>query len=106
MKAQQNTINTVQISKVIGTVIAAIHLLSFITGAQAASNYQHNALFNPSQFQLQAEDNGRVMLYDRLDNETVELAMTEQFDRIESMMFVRTRYIQEDGSVGESDDCD
>ncbi len=47
------------------------------------------------------------MIYDSLDNETVELAMNEQFDRIENMMFVRTQYIQEDGEYEVEDDgCD
>ena len=46
------------------------------------------------------------MIYDQLDNETVELAMNTQFDRIDSMMFVRTQYVQEDGSIEEADDCD
>ena len=33
--------------------------------------------------------------------------MDEQFDRIENMMFVRTRYIQPDGEIEvEEDGCD
>lgn len=32
------------------------------------------------------------MIYDGLESETVEQAMSSQFDRIEQMIFVRTRY--------------
>ena len=46
------------------------------------------------------------MIYDQMENETVELALNQQFDRIENMMFVRTRYVQEDGSIDQEDDCD
>ena len=91
--------------KTIITTIAAAALMTTINPVNAG-NFQHNALFNPGQLQLQAEAGGRVMIYDRLDNETVELALNDQFDRIENMMFVRTRHVQASGIVEEDEDCD
>ena len=91
--------------KTIITTIAAAALMTTINPVNAG-NFQHDALFNPGQLQLQAEAGGRVMIYDRLDNETVELALNDQFDRIENMMFVRTRHVQPSGIVEEDEDCD
>ncbi len=71
-----------------------------------AGDFQRNALFNPSQFQLQAETNGRVMIYDQMENTIVEAALDQQFNRIEHMMFVRTRHVNPDGSVKQDEDCD
>ncbi len=45
------------------------------------------------------------MIYDGLKEKTVHLAMNQQFDRIENMMFVNTRYINQDGEEA-ADDCD
>lgn len=78
-----------------------------LSAGYAADDYQTNLLLNPSPGILLAEANGRVMIYDGLKNETVEQAMSEQFNRIENMMFVRTQYLQEDGDYEvEEDDCD
>ena len=42
-----------------------------------------------------------------LDSETVNRAMDEQFDRIDNMMFVRTRYVEASGDHYIDDDgCD
>ena len=80
---------------------------AFLTSSvYAADDYQANVLFNPSQSILKAEARGRIMIYDGLKSETIELAMNQQFDRIENMMFVRTQYEQEDGEYEVEDDCD
>ena len=46
------------------------------------------------------------MIYDGLKNSTVEKAMDDQFNRISSMMFVRTEYEQENGELIADEDCD
>ena len=75
--------------------------------AQAEDPYQYKVLFTPSENILRAEALGRIMIYDGLTNEEVERAMTEQYDRIENMMFVRTRQPDpEGGYVVEDDGCD
>ncbi len=88
---------------------AIICLLALLaTGlAGAADRYQYRVLFNPGSEILQAEQRGRIMIYDGLENELVERALNEQFGRIENMMFVRTRLEQPDGSFEvENDGCD
>ncbi len=70
-----------------------------------ADTYQERMLFTPSKSNLQAEARGFIMIYDGLKNETIELAMNEQFNRIENMMFVRTKYVQENGETEADDDC-
>lgn len=75
--------------------------------ATAADQYQYKVLFNPSEAVLLAEAEGSIMIYDSIENEIVERAMTQQFGRIENMMFVRTRYVSEDGTIEvEEDGCD
>lgn len=93
--------------KSLNSIIATIVTVSMLTTVHASNNddYQHNVLLNPSTFQLKAEANGRIMIYDQMDNETVELALNTQFARIDNMMFIRTQHVQEDGSIEEDDDC-
>lgn len=83
-------------------------LLAFLSSpVYAADDYQQKVLFSPSSSMLQAEAKGRVMIYDRLKSETIEQAMTQQFDRIENMMFVNTLYKRENGNHEvEEEDCD
>ena len=81
-------------------------LLAFNPTLLFAGDYQQNMLFTPSKHILEAEARGHVMIYDGLKNETVEKAMDHQFSRIDSMMFIRTKYQQADGEVIADDDCD
>jgi hypothetical protein len=67
--------------------------------------FQRNALFEPSEAQLSAETKGRVMIYDGLEEDVVEQALDEKFDRIEHMMFINIRREQPDRVVLADDDC-
>ena len=87
--------------------LIVIVLLVASSSVHAIDDYQLKVLFTPSNSDLQAEVNGRVMIYDSLKNKTVEKAMNEQFERIDKMMFVRTQYEQENGDYEtEEDGCD
>ncbi len=78
--------------------------------------WQMNALFHPSPWQLEAERNGRVIIYHRLANAEVSRAMDTQFNRIQSMMFTSTVVTDDSGmplrdkdtgeEVVEDDGCD
>jgi hypothetical protein len=72
----------------------------------AASRYSQNMLLNPSESVRRAEARGRVTIYDGVDDSVVERALDTQFERIDNMMFIRTRHPAQDGSVEEDDGCD
>jgi hypothetical protein len=84
--------------------------------ALAVERWQSNLLFNPTSRQLELESKGRVNIYDGLKDTEVAHALDSQFDRIQSMMFVRTVVTGNDGeplidpetgnTVLEDDDCD
>ena len=106
MKTQTNdlvvSLNIVKFSQKL--IISS--LLVFSATSVSAGDYQQNMLFSPSEHILMAEARGRVMIYDGLNNKTVEQAMDQQFNRIDSMMFVRTQYEQTDGELIADEDCD
>jgi hypothetical protein len=91
-----------------GLLLAAV-LTSLTIAAGADDSFQQNVLFKPSQSELTAEARGRVMIYDGLDNKVVERALDTQFERIEHMMFTRTRQTQADDDgeevIVEDDGC-
>jgi hypothetical protein len=79
-----------------------------VRAADTNESFQYNALFNPTSAQLRVEERGRVMIYDGLDNAVVERALDEQFDRIENMMFIRTRHSSsndDDEDTADDDGC-
>ncbi len=86
-----------------GLLLGAL-LVSVPLAAGAEDSFQMAALFDPGESMLQAEARGRVMIYDGMDEEVVERALDEQFDRIEHMMFTRTRHTGSDGEVIIEDD--
>ncbi len=73
----------------------------------ALNEFQSQQLFKPSVSQLLAEEKGKVMIYDRVDENTIDSVMTNQFDRIDNMMFVRIQFINESGETEVFEDgCD
>lgn len=67
--------------------------------SQAADSWQEKMLFSPTSSQIELEKRGRVMIYDGLRDTQVARAMDNQFDRIESMMFVRTIVTDSEGKI-------
>ena len=99
-KAFKNHLSAVSKLIISGLLVAS-------SSVYAEDSYQLKVLFTPSESILVAEAQGRVMIYDGLKSETVDLAMNEQFERIENMMFVRTLNVQEEGGYEPEDDgCD
>jgi hypothetical protein len=52
--------------------------------------WQMSRLYHPTQADRHSERKGKVMIYSGLKDKEVEMAMDENFDRIENMMFTRT----------------
>lgn len=76
---------------------------AMVLGAQAwaegagQESWQLQVLWEPTQGQLDRESRGAVMIYDGLTDKQVDQAMEVQFDRIDSMMFIRTVETDEEG---------
>jgi len=69
----------------------------------AVYEWQKQRLIKPNFFQRQKElKRQEVFIYEGMTTEDVEEAMEDHFDRVEHMMFVKTR--DEDGE--EDDDCE
>jgi len=110
MKTQTNT-NNFQASQIKefyrGLVaVAALGIVLAQNANAGGSDYYRDALLDPSEAVLLAERRGRVTIFDGLDEQVVDQALDQQFDRIGRMMFVRTRHVWLDGSVESDDDCD
>ena len=57
----------------------------------AVSDWQARRLLAPTERELRQEQLGQVFIYDGLDQPTVERGLDNAFERIEHMMFIRTR---------------
>jgi len=70
--------------------------------------WQLGLLLNPGVHQLDLERKGRVVIYDGLRSADIDRALEQQFDRIDSMMFIGTVVTDpETGEVMVEDDgCD
>ena len=77
-----------------------------VFAAQPTADWELEQLHNPSSALLAHEDRGRITIYDGVTVTEVNKAMDDQFDRIDSMMFVRTLHPVADGAYYADDDCD
>ena len=100
------------------TIKEAFALLSLFSGivanlvfqdslaAEVENSWELDQLHAPSPSLRERERAGRITIYDGVLITEVDKAMDQQFDRIESMMFIRTKWSVEDGSYYEDSDCD
>ena len=99
-------------------VSSLITALITATGAGAGSDdrsWQLKRLFSPTSRDLAREAAGHVFIFDGLRDTDVKQAMQSEFERIGSMMFVRTVVTDDEGkpvrdgktgqTVTEDDDC-
>ena len=80
-------------------ILAMSSVFSHAIPADDASkqSWQLSLLFNPGEHQYEMERRGRVFIYDGLRDSDIKRAFNEQYDRIESMMFVNTVVTDDDG---------
>lgn len=73
--------------------IAALLVITAVSAAQAADvrDIELRRLFEPTPSERATEQQGRIYIYDGLNRDDISRAMTEEFDRVESMMFIRVR---------------
>lgn len=74
--------------------------------AAGADDYDLTNLRAPSADLLQREQQMSVTIFDGIEVTEVDRALDSQFERIDSMMFVRIRHPQPDGDYDVDDDCD
>ena len=86
------------------TIALGVPINQVLAADDISDNYDQNVLFNPSEAVLLAEARGRVTIYDGLEHRVVDQALDTQFQRIDNMMFVRTRETLPDGSEETDDD--
>ena len=97
-------ITTAHSEKTVLNLLVCVALVSGWGEALALDKWQQRLLYNPPESQLKAEESGRVMIYDGLKDTEVVAVMDSQFDRIESMMFVRTVITGEQGQASRDAD--
>ena len=78
-----------------------------IPTAFAASGYSQideRLLFKPDPLQIKKETEGKVIIYDRVRESTINKALDKNFDRIEHMMFINTLIEKDNGELEEEYD--
>ena len=66
---------------------------------QNSETWQERRLFHPTPSEQKRDKDGGVMIYEGMRDLDIKLAMNANFDRIESMMFVRTKITDKAGEV-------
>lgn len=56
-------------------------------------------LFSPTPAERAAEAGGKIYIYDSLRDMDVDKAMSQEFERIENLMFIRTKKTDQKGKV-------
>ena len=67
--------------------------------AEDVRDIELRRLFDPTEAELASETDGRIYIYDGLTDVDVQRALNEEFDRVENMMFIRTKKTDATGAV-------
>lgn len=88
--------------------LSLLALLLIAAGPLAAADglrdIELRRLFEPTPAELRAEQAGRIYIYDGLRDTDIERAMEEEFDRLDSMMFIRVKITDQKGEVKKDPD--
>jgi hypothetical protein len=86
--------------------LAGTLLLALATGALAEDvrDIELRRLFEPTDAEQAAEAKGRIHIYDGLRDTDVQRALDEEFERVDNMMFIRTRKTDASGEVKRDDE--
>lgn len=90
-------------------ILLPITLLFQLSPALQAeeADWQLRRLMQPTPQERQRDVEGRIFIYDGLHEKDIHRALDTEFERVESMMFVRTRVDVANGSTEvEEDGCD
>lgn len=86
--------------------LVAITTITILTESCLADDWQLRRLNNPSPTEITIEQNGKIFIYDALEEPLVDKALDDNFSRIENMMFIRTKYLVSDMEDLPDDGCD
>ncbi len=83
--------------------------------SSAVEQMQQRRLFEPTEAELRQEADGSIYIYDGLKDKSVQRALDTEFERVGSMMFIRTIATDDrgvpmrdpyTGELHQDDDCD
>ncbi len=90
-------------------ILISICLYGFINSSVIAetvySQIDESLLFEPAPLQLKQEAAGKVIIYDRVREQTIDKVLDKNFDRIEHMMFINPVKEKDIGELEADDDC-
>ena len=86
-------------------ILVALVFSSTVVLGSPGHQWQLQRLLYPDD-RLLASERDRVFIYDGLYSYQVDDAMDNQFDRIDNMMFLRVKVIQDGVETLLDDDCD
>ena len=81
------------------SLLALLALVPVLGRAADVSQIELRRLLEPTPSELAQERNGRIYIYDGLRDADIDVALREQFQRIEYMMFIRTKKTDAAGAV-------
>ncbi len=91
---------------VIATVLAGGVLAEAVGLPPGFKDYQHRRLLEPTAAERRHEARGGIYIYDGMPTQLVDRALDREFERIDSMMFIRVRDLPATGAGLAEDEND